>query len=111
MCQTLRKDLIKKTRLVADLQRRNVCLSRALEDAQVNPQLATAMEELQVENDRLKRQIFEMESFLSDYGLVWVGSREEDNNDDTHGKETKDSFTFDVDKFFARVKVSIYLPR
>ena len=34
-----------------------------------------AAEQLQEENEFLKQQIHEMESFLSDYGLVWVGSQ------------------------------------
>ena len=36
---------------------------------------------LQSENLRLKKQIAEMEAFLNDYGLVWVGFRDEDPNE------------------------------
>ena len=34
----------------------------------------SAIETLQLENSRLMNQVEEMESFLEDYGLVWVGS-------------------------------------
>merc|ERR1711892_1038311 len=40
--------------------------------------------ELEHENEQLRRQIHEMETFLADYGLIWVGG---DDNDDNEGNE------------------------
>ena len=75
--------------------------------------MTNALEELQMENDRLRRQVFEMESFLSDYGLVWVGTNGDDGEYEEKGKKEEgkqekltDDFEFNVDKFLSRVKVS-----
>jgi len=35
------------------------------------------------ENKRLKTQLAEMEQFLADYGLIWVGANEEEEEDET----------------------------
>lgn len=40
---------------------------------------ASGVEELQHENDCLRHQIADMEAFLHDYGLVWVGHRSDEN--------------------------------
>jgi len=39
--------------------------------------LRQSIEDQQNENQRLRAQVAEMESFLNDYGLVWVGSEKE----------------------------------
>jgi len=38
--------------------------------------------ELEHENEQLRRQIHEMESFLADYGLIWVGGDDDENDED-----------------------------
>ncbi len=39
--------------------------------------LRSSVEALQNENQRVRAQVAEMESFLNDYGLVWVGSQQQ----------------------------------
>jgi uncharacterized coiled-coil protein SlyX len=49
-----------------------------------NSEALAALEQYQQENNKLKRQIFEMENFLNDYGLVWVGYKaDQDAADDS----------------------------
>jgi len=37
-------------------------------------EIVEEIEAVRDENERLRAQVFEMETFLSDYGLVWVGN-------------------------------------
>ena len=37
-------------------------------------EIVEEIEAVRDENERLRAQLFEMETFLSDYGLVWVGN-------------------------------------
>ena len=55
--------------------------------------------ELESKNQRLRNQVHEMESFLKDYGLIWVG-RNEGAND--HADALKPEIDFAI--FFARLE-------
>ena len=43
----------------------------------------TVESDLEEENLQLRNQIDEMETFLADYGLVWVGSNRSDSDSDS----------------------------
>lgn len=67
----------------ADIRQRDAVISQMqeklerLEGAGVDESLVAQCEHLQRDNKRIKRQLHEMESFLQDYGLIWVGYRDE----------------------------------
>merc|ERR1711892_321841 len=48
--------------------------------------------ELEHENEQLRRQIHEMETFLADYGLIWVGGDEDDNDDNVVASTVRSKF-------------------
>ena len=54
--------------------------------------------ELESKNRRLRNQVHEMESFLKDYGLVWVG-RNDGENDHAHAPKPNIDFAI----LFARL--------
>ena len=64
-------------RELSELRKENAQLDSAVESAAPG-----GVEQLRVMR-RLQRQIHEMEGFLADYGLVWVGSGEEDDDDES----------------------------
>ena len=70
----------------------------------------TVESDLEEENLQLRNQIDEMETFLADYGLVWVGSNRSDSDSDSEELEKTDS-EYDWDKIIRNVKerVSINL--
>jgi len=90
--QVLRKDLAAKEQRLEELRAENGLLRKG-----------TDLADLASENKSLKRKIDDMETFLSDYGLVWVGSsssssggggggggtNQRDDDDDDGGKEAK----------------------
>jgi len=49
--------------------------------AEANSRKFDAETDLELENDRLRCQVQEMEAFLADYGLIWVGNTEESDSD------------------------------
>jgi hypothetical protein len=57
-----------------------------------------------VENDRLKSQVNEMTAFLGDYGMEWVGERENFQEEMIAESivstpyEVKDGFPFDIER-------------
>ena len=50
---------------------------------QKNDKKKTVESDLEEENLQLRNQIDEMETFLADYGLVWVGSNRLDSDSDS----------------------------
>ena len=68
----LAEEIVKNQTLENVNQRNEQLLRRFREENQ-----RSVVESLQKENSRLVSQIEEMESFLEDYGLVWVGSQRE----------------------------------
>lgn len=68
------KSLGLKDRLLNDLQMQLKSLE-SNHDASLLYKLQKDLEEVRSENDSLKKQLSEMETFLNDYGLVWVGFR------------------------------------
>ena len=63
----------------------------------------TVESDLEEENLQLRNQIDEMETFLADYGLVWVGSNRSDSDSDSEELEKTDS-EYDWDKIIRNVK-------
>ena len=66
----MRADLVRKEKEALELRRENQALKEASGGAE---KAAEAIKATQEQNRALKRQIHEMESFLADYGLIWVG--------------------------------------
>ncbi|RYH05156.1 hypothetical protein EON65_45490 [archaeon] len=55
------------------------------------------IEKLRSENQSLKSQIAEMEGFLADYGLVWVGKQSNQPNSQQNALDQEDEAEEDVD--------------
>ena len=57
--------------------------TRPLKWAESNVRLTDNLDqtELEYENRQLRRQVQEMENFLADYGLIWVGTNEDDETE------------------------------
>ena len=51
--------------------------------AEANSRKFDAETDLELENDRLRSQVQEMEAFLADYGLIWVGNTAESDSDES----------------------------
>jgi len=71
------------------------------------PAYATAHEPFFLEeNRRLRKQVSEMEQFLADYGLIWVGSQSDEEDSDSEslsdGEETIQKY--DLEKIVKNVK-------
>ncbi|CAG9318495.1 prom [Blepharisma stoltei] len=71
-----RKEIKEKSTIISGLQNEIETLKITS-----SPEYVDAYTKLQQENDRLRSQISEMEHFLSDYGLKWVGGQKEGNFD------------------------------
>jgi hypothetical protein len=85
VARALRKELIKRTRALTETQARLRCLEHAVAE-QGQPSIdCDALYELECENSHLRKQIGEMEAFLADYGLVWVGTRDGDDDGQAEG--------------------------
>lgn len=70
----LRADITVKSRRLQDLQAENAQLRRAVNSDNASTSLLVAVQDRERENSGLRKQIREMEDFLADYGLVWVGN-------------------------------------
>ena len=73
--RTLRTELVKKDREVLEWKRKYETIAEAAEDDGV-AKAAEQMQEMQRANLHLRAQVHEMESFLQDYGLIWVGKND-----------------------------------
>ena len=71
--RTLRKELVKKDREVLEWKRKYESIAEAAEDDGI-AKAAEQLQEVQRANFLLRGQVHEMESFLQDYGLIWVGA-------------------------------------
>ena len=63
--------------------------------------------DLEEENLQLRNQIDEMETFLADYGLVWVGSNRSDSDSDSETSIEKTDFEFNWIKIVRNVKEEV----
>ena len=68
--KTLRRQLAEKIQQVMSLEDENEALKTRVDEPEV---FFEEMEFLRLENIELTQRLDEMEKFLSDYGLVWVG--------------------------------------
>jgi UBX domain-containing protein 11 len=69
----LRTEMVHKERQVLEWKRKYEAVVNAAEDDGIQ-KAAEKVQELQRANLILRGQVHEMESFLQDYGLIWVGS-------------------------------------
>ena len=83
------KSLGMKDVLIADLQSKVRSIEHS-QDAALLYSLQTDLSAARTENDELKKQLTEMESFLNDYGLVWVGYRAGAGANTTSDKHAND---------------------
>lgn len=101
----LRSELVAKDREVLSWKAKYQTLARATEEDGL-----TAAEQilgLEQSNTQLRRQVHEMESFLQDYGLVWVGQEQQQPGADAVAREeTAASIGARIDfgLFFTRLK-------
>eukprot|EP01138_Halocafeteria_seosinensis_P005025 gb/GECG01005138.1/.p1 GENE.gb/GECG01005138.1/~~gb/GECG01005138.1/.p1 ORF type:complete len:570 (+),score=103.94 gb/GECG01005138.1/:1-1710(+) len=89
----MRDELIKKEKKLLNAQRKQEAAEAALKD---DDEVASEIASLRAENNQLRSQVYEMETFLNDYGLIWVGKGSnrrpgagEDSEDD---EEEEDEF-------------------
>lgn len=80
----LRRQLAEKTSKIVNLEEERAQLLELLKSENRN---ADHLKSLKCENRRLQQQILEMEQFLADYGLAWVGNRSEVQ--DSHSSQTE----------------------
>ncbi|GMH50816.1 hypothetical protein TrLO_g5689 [Triparma laevis f. longispina] len=69
----------KKDKMLSKQRKKIRALEEAVASAKAE-ETASALTGLADENDNLRAQISDMEKFLSDYGLVWVGNNENSKN-------------------------------
>ena len=69
----LRTELVQKEREVLEWKRKYESIAEAANDDGV-VKAAEQMQEMQRANLQLRNHVHEMESFLQDYGLIWVGA-------------------------------------
>mmetsp|Transcript_21636 Transcript_21636/g.43213 ORF Transcript_21636/g.43213 Transcript_21636/m.43213 type:complete len:628 (+) Transcript_21636:77-1960(+) len=74
-CKRLKDEASKKDSLLSRQRKRIATLEDAVASAKAK-ETAAKLTELADENDQLRKQIIDMEKFLKDYGLVWVGSND-----------------------------------
>lgn len=65
--RSLRREVVEKDKALLTLRRRNELLEEG-------DSAADQVRRLDAENQQLRGQIHEMEAFLADYGLIWVGA-------------------------------------
>ena len=76
----MRSRLVSAEKENMSLRKSNDLLAKELEEVQVSGGVSGRA--LMEENGALRRQIFEMEAFLADYGMVWVGGKKDDASSD-----------------------------
>jgi hypothetical protein len=69
ICEAQRKEIKEKSELLQKAQKEIETLKKISSDESV-----VAFKNLEDENSRLRKQVQEMEAFLADYGLKWVGN-------------------------------------
>ena len=95
--KSMRRQLVEKMSKLNALERENVDLHKLVS---APADYADEMQSLKEENRDLKAQILEMEDFLRDYGLVWVGRQQQSAESSA---EEKKSFAAGVEfKAFAK---------
>ena len=74
----------------------------------MNPWKKPLCSDLEEENLQLRNQIDEMETFLADYGLVWVGSNRSDSDSDSETSSIeKTECEYDWNKIVRNVKEEV----
>jgi hypothetical protein len=108
--KNLHKQLHEKMKLILSLENENHNLKQQNGDKNF---LLNEIEQLQEENNHLHHKINDMENFLNDYGLVWVGYEGEHystndhitlNKNDNHDQDDIDNnFQFDHKIFIQKI--------
>jgi len=82
LCNAQRMEIKEKAEIIEKFEKENKLLKAACsEDSQAR------FEAINTENKRLKKQAQEMENFLADYGLKWVGTEGSEQNKGDFNKE------------------------
>tara|TARA_B100000795_G_scaffold81649_1_gene58858 strand:+ start:894 stop:2381 length:1488 start_codon:yes stop_codon:yes gene_type:complete len=79
----MRSELVQKEKEALEWKRKYQALVEATEDDGAAERSIKKAQELFTANSFLKSQVHEMESFLQDYGLIWVGANDTNSNDRT----------------------------
>ena len=80
--KSMRDQIVASEKKVLTLEQLNATLVSDLELAQSREGSPSDLSALLSENERLRRQVFEMERFLADYGMVWVGGTRQSGKND-----------------------------
>lgn len=75
-------------------KRKVAALEAQLKANNLSTEEVASYETLMKENFRLRKQVSDMEKFLNDYGLIWVGDK---HKDDDIPKDKKDLNDFPID--------------
>lgn len=92
----LRDEVIKKDKELLIYQRKVQALESKLKENNLSTEEVESYESLMKENFRLRKQVSEMEKFLNDYGLVWIGNTKIETPKD------KDEYQIDFKLLFKR---------
>ena len=79
-CKLLRRSLAEKCLEIDKLNKENSTLRVLKNNDQIIKRMNNEIINCKKENSQLEYQIKEMESFLADYGLIWVGNNSNDIN-------------------------------
>jgi hypothetical protein len=100
-CKLLSKSNADKDRATSTLEEENRVLRSCLSSPTDRPNTTHIV----AENLALRKQIEQMESFLADYGLVWIGQNEElESGPDTEDAHEGAGPCFDFDQLFRRIE-------
>ncbi|XP_028326320.1 UBX domain-containing protein 11 [Gouania willdenowi] len=95
------QEIERKDKTIADLQDRLKTLTEGAQGQRDRNDL----EDLDLEEKchQLQKQVHEMEAFLSDYGLIWVGDKDDSADCDTAGTSANQLYHMDFDLVLQRI--------
>lgn len=103
-CYLNREEVITKEKELMSYKRKVAALEAQLKANNLSTEEVASYETLMKENFRLRKQVSDMEKFLNDYGLIWVGDKrkEEDDTANNNNKKNPDEFPIDFKMLFKR---------
>jgi hypothetical protein len=100
----LRRQLAEKCMHIQSLESENMELKESLSD---DLYLFDEIKALKLQNTSLQTKICDMEEFLSDYGLVWVGKAPLGNSANSESDEMYDDSEFMHESYFATFQARV----
>jgi len=107
----LLKTIATRDKEILRKEKENKKLQKKIEnlDTQAPQDIMDELVELRVENERMDKQILEMETFLKDYGLSWAGFRAVQDEEAEKVEELKkerdmNKIFFNVDEFLEKLR-------